>query len=151
MSTFTTKPDTVAMRAMHWFTYGGIIFNLGATTSAVFCLIILSDFNARARTKAAREPDSLPSRVQKGEAISREYLGLHREGTLLISFGLDKSWGLSKYHMLVCFVLGTICAFVSEALWIWQLESIPVSIVLMVVLVLVVIFPVGVFCRLVFS
>ena len=139
------------MKAMHWLTYGSIIFNLGATTSAVFCLIILSDFNAKARTKVVYEPGSLPSKVHHGEDVSQALLELNREGALLRSFGLDKWWELSKYHMLACFVLGTICAFSSEALWIWQLESIPVAISLMVVLVLVIIIPVGVFLRLVFS
>ena len=139
------------MKAMHWLTYGSIIFNLGATTSAVFCLIILSDFNAKARTKVVYERGSLPSKVHYGEDVSQELLELNREGALLRSFGLDKWWELSKYHMLACFVLGTICAFSSEALWIWQLESIPVAISLMVVLVLVIIIPVGVFLRLVFS
>ena len=149
MSTFTSAPQTTAMRAMHWLTYGGILFNLGATTSAVFCLIILSDFNAKARTKVTHEPDSLPAKVDGGGTIPTELLELPREGTLLRNFGLDGCWEWSKYHMLACFVLGTICAFSSEALWIWQLESIPVSISLMVVLVLVVIIPVGVFLRLV--
>ena len=42
--------------------YGSIIFNLGASTSSVFCLIMFSDIATRAQRRAIHD-DQLPAQV----------------------------------------------------------------------------------------
>ena len=122
LSTNNPGPGSVSSQALRWFTYGSVIFNLGASTSAVFCLIILSDISTHARTKAT-DPKSLPGEVLREMPLVDQFLGAQREDELLKEFGVNPVWGFAKVHMLLCFVLGALCTFIDIGIWVRKQES----------------------------
>jgi len=114
-----------------------IIFNLGATTCAVLCLFILSDFATRARVLAATDPTSLPRKLLMNDQIHLEYLSEDRERELLWKFGMGLPWFIAKALMMGCFLLGTVCTFTGFGIWVWYQGFQTVAIVVTVVLALV--------------
>lgn len=98
------------------FLYSSIIFNLGATTSAVLCLFILSNLTSRAHSIAATDANSLPGRILLSDSVSSLE---DSERELLRKFGLGWSWSAAKDIMIFCFVLGTVCTFLGMGFWVW--------------------------------
>lgn len=99
--------------------YTSIILNLGATTCAVLCLFILSDFTNKARSIAANDRDSLPNQFLLDEMSIYDYVVRGREREILREFGLGWSWSIAKATMIHCFLLGTICTFSGMGFWVW--------------------------------
>jgi len=106
------------------FLYTSIVFNLGATTFAVLCLFILSDFTTKVRFIAATEEDSLSKKCLLGDTFLYEYIVEDREWELLRDFGLGWSWSIAKVAMNCCFLFGTICTFVGLGIGVWDQCSI---------------------------
>ena len=125
--------EPVSAQVLRWFTYGSIIFNLGASTSAVFCLIIFSDISTHARRRAIHD-DKLPAQVLRDECIEIKYLTVEKEGELLREFGINPIFGQAKRHMICCFVLGVLCTFIDIAIWTWQKETLGLTIAILVCL-----------------
>ena len=96
-----------------------IIFNLGATTCAVVCLFILSDFTTKARILAATKEGSLPRKLLLNDMIHLEYLQEEREREILRKFGMRLPWSIASTLMVTCFLLGTICTFTGFGVWVW--------------------------------
>jgi len=113
-----------------------IIFNLGATTCAVICLFILSDFTTTARTLAATatEEGSLPRKLLLNDMIDLKYLREDRDREILKHFGMRLPWSIASTLMITCFLLGTICTFTGFGVWVWYQGPQSVGIVLTLIL-----------------
>jgi len=99
--------------------YTSIVFNLGATTCAVLCLFMLSDFTTKARVIAAKDKNSLPEKCLLNDDVLYTYIEEDKERELLRGFGLGRSWSISKAAMTYCFLFGTICTFVGLGIGVW--------------------------------
>jgi len=99
--------------------YTSIVLNLGATTCAVLCLFMLSDFTTKARVIAANDNTSLPKKCLLDDAILYTYIVQDREREVLRRFGLGRSWSIAKATMNHCFLFGTICTFVGLGIGVW--------------------------------
>jgi hypothetical protein len=64
--------DSVAWRVLAWFTYAGVMTDLGGTASAIAVVNMTSCAPINARTRAITCPDSLPRRLLEGKAMRRE-------------------------------------------------------------------------------
>ena len=128
-----TALEPASSQALRWFTYGSIIFNLGASTSAVFCLIIFSDISTHARTRAIN-PDLLPGKVLREKFIDTYYLRVENEEELLREFGMNPVCRQARLHMLWCFVLGALCTFIDIGIWACTKETISLRIAILVFL-----------------
>ena len=127
------KQDTVVEN----FFYIGIIFNLGATTCAVLCLFILSDFMSKAHIIAATDIHSLPRRLLSNDRTSYGYFLEYSEREVLREFGLRRSWSVAKAVMIHCFILGTVCTFFGMGFWVWRQCVTQVAVVVTIFLSLV--------------
>jgi hypothetical protein len=139
---------TLTSKVLRWFTYGGLLCNLGATASAVLCLIMLSDFHSKALHLIKTYPDSLPRRIFNEELGAIELLTQLKEKQVLNEFGMYRVWKIAKNHMLACFVGGVVCTFIDSALWVWQLETRAVAGAVMALLALSAGFPAFVYVKL---
>jgi hypothetical protein len=140
-----TSANSSLSNALHWFIYASLSFDLGATASSVFSLVMLSDLASYARQTAIQDPDSLPAKVLRGEHVQESLFIGDGEVVLLRGFGLGRIWELARSHMMICFIMGMLSSFVEVALWAWSLEIIPVSIAVVVPLGVIVLPPFLVF------
>jgi hypothetical protein len=134
------EPQSEASRAshvLHAFTLAGIVFNLGSTLGSIFTLVLLSDFTGTARNVALYDADSLPARVLRGIKLDRSLLGGRAETELLREFGMSAIWNFARSQMLLTFLAGSLCSFVSFGLWGWHFEDRVVSIAVMIPFALV--------------
>jgi len=115
------------------FLGSSIIFNLGATTCAVICIFMLSDFTTKARILAATQ-EGLPRKLLLNDMIHLEYLQEDREREILRKFGMRLPWFIASTLMLTCFLLGTVCTFAGFGVWIWYQGPQSVGIVLTIIL-----------------
>jgi hypothetical protein len=96
------------VNALEMFLYASIILNLGASTCAVLCVIILSDVTANSRVILAKK---LP-------LDGRNNYGADSERETLRKFGLGWSWSIAKLVMIHCFIFGTVCTYVGTGIWV---------------------------------
>jgi len=101
------------------FLYISIVFNLGATTCAVLCLFMLSDFTTKARVIAATDNTSLPKECLLDDVMLYRYIEEDRERELLRNFGLGRPWSIATATMNYCFLCGTVCTFVGLGIGVW--------------------------------
>jgi len=126
--------NTARADVLQAFFYTSIVLNLGATTCAVLCLIILSDFTTKARVIALNDKNSLPRTFLSKGRINFGYLVEDTEREVLRGFGLGRSWSVAKAVMIHCFLLGTICTFSGMGIWVWRQCDSPVTIFVTIVL-----------------
>jgi hypothetical protein len=131
--------------ALHWFIFTSLLLYLGATTSAVFSFIMLSDLPGYAREMAIHLPESLPAKAMRGDDFGESLLVEDTDTILLRRFGLGRTWEFTKGHMIICFILGCLCSFVTVGLWAWSLEVIRVSVAVLIPLALIALPPFLVF------
>ena len=134
LTTLLQSLDKAPAELPRVFLCTSIIFNLGATTCAVLCLFILSDFTTKARILAATEEGSLPRKLLLNDMIHLEYLQEDREQEILRKFGMRLPWFIASSLMITCFLLGTICTFTGFGVWVWYQGPQSVCIVVTVIL-----------------
>ena len=102
----------------------GVFFDLGATASAVYILIRGSGLPVIARNMALGDENSLPYQVLRdpGKRFPYEALNGTWDINLLQTYGMGKVWASMAYYMVVSFVSGFICLFISILLWVWGTE-----------------------------
>ncbi|KAG8802755.1 hypothetical protein FRC16_008778 [Serendipita sp. 398] len=113
-------------RSTRWFMYAGILFHLGGASSSVAVVHMAVHLPQTGREIALNQPDSLASRAffdPGGGHIPLELLRESMEESLLSHWGLGRSWRFSTWHMILCFFLGLISAFLSIILWVWASEG----------------------------
>ena len=143
--------NTTLTNALHGFIYTSLLLHLGTTTSAAFSFVILSDLPRYAREIAIQDPESLPAKAMHGEDLAETLSGGNGDTTLLRKFGLGRTWECMKGHMMICFVMGCFCSFITIGLWAWSLEALRVAIAVLVLLVIIVLPPFLVFLFLFFG
>jgi len=121
--------DGVPVEPLRIILCSSIVFNLGAATSAVVCIFILSHFTTKARILAATE-EGLPRRFLLNDVIHLEYLQEDREREILRKFGMPLTWFIASTLMITCFMLGAICMFIGFGVWVWCQGSQSVGMVL---------------------
>jgi hypothetical protein len=139
------SPNPSLTKVLHWFIYANLLFDLGAASSSILSLVMLSDLGSYARQAAIQDARSLPAKALRGEYLQESLFTGDGEIVLLRGFGLGRVWELARSHMMICFILGTLSSFVEIALWVWHLESIEVSIGLVIPLGLIVLPPIFIF------
>jgi hypothetical protein len=137
--------NTTLTDAMRWFTYTSLLLHLGTTTSAAFSLTMLSDLPSYAREIAIKDPESLPAKAMYGEDLPVTLSGGSGDTILLRKFGLGRKWEFVRGHMMICFIMGCLCSFITIGLWAWSLEAPRVAIAVSAPLALIVLPPFLVF------
>ena len=102
---------------------------------------MLSDLPSYAREIAIQDPESLPAKAMHEEDHAVTLSGGNGDTTLLRTFGLGRTWEFMKGHMIVCFVMGCFCSFITIGLCVWSVEALRVAIAVLVLLGLVVLPP----------
>ena len=103
----------------------GVFFDLGATASAVYILVMGSGLPVTAREMALRDRNSLPYEALRNPRRPFGYTRLDGTGDidLLKRYGMGKLWVVMAYYMVVGLVCGFMCLFVSILLWVWGTEA----------------------------
>ena len=103
----------------------GVFFDLGATASAIYILVMGSGLPVIARKMALSDKASLPYHaLHKPERpFTYEALNGTRDIDLLKGYGMGKVWARMAYYMVVSFVAGFMCLFTSIILWVWGTET----------------------------
>jgi len=111
--------------AFRFFVYMGVFFDLGATTSAVYILVMGSGLPVIARKMALSDRTSLPYHAlhETERPFTYEALNGTRDIDLLRGYGMGKVWARMAYYMVVSFVAGFMCLFLSVLLWVWGTET----------------------------
>jgi hypothetical protein len=94
--------------------YTSIVLNLGATTCAVLCLIILSDFKTKARVIVGKGWPWNDRNIYVAGGVAGG------EQEVLRQFGLGRSWSIARTGMVHCFLLGTVSTFAGMGVWVWS-------------------------------
>jgi hypothetical protein len=111
-------------KVTRWFMYCGIFLHLGGAISAVAVVHMVSTIPLKGRTLAMSDPTSRPHKVfVKKHEIPSILLTERGEYLLLAEWGLGVRWKVLCSHMVICFVLGFISAFMSLMLWVWSFET----------------------------
>lgn len=118
--------------AFRFFVYMGVFFDLGATASAVYILVMGSGLPVIARKLALNNKNSLPYHALHKSERPFTYQALNgtRDIDLLQGYGMGKVWACMAYYMVVSFVSGFMCLFLSILLWVWGTEGRGLSIAL---------------------
>jgi hypothetical protein len=120
------KEENALWLAFRFIVYMGVVFDLGSTVSAVYILILGSSLPMIARDMALRDKTSLPYRALHApeRTFPYEWLTGTRENELdiLKRCGMGKVWARMAYYMVVSFVFGLMCLFLSILLWAWGTE-----------------------------
>jgi len=109
--------------ALRSFIYTSLLLHLGTMVSAAFSLTMLSDLPSYARKIAIQDPESLPAKAMYEEDHAATLSSGIGDTTLLRRFGLGRTWECMKGHMIICFVVGCFCSFITIGLWVWSVEA----------------------------
>jgi len=133
--------ETSLTNVLRSFVYIGLLLHLGTMTSAAFSLARLSDLPSYAREIAIQDPQSLPAKAMYEEDQAVTPSGGNGDPTLLRAFGLGRTWEFMRSHMIICFVVGCFCSFITIGLCFWSVEARGVAIAVSVPFGLIVLPP----------
>jgi len=135
--------------ALRFFAYSGLLFNLGATLSAILLLVAITSLPATARQIYTTCNHGYPRQVFHKHtthvAELNQLLHNHGETYVLRAFGIARGWGYMLRHCIFCFLAGCVCAFIHIGITLWLSESHLVAAIVMPVLSFGVIPPLAIF------
>ena len=120
------------------FIYTSLLLQLGTIVSAVFSFIMLSDLPSEARKRAIQDPGSLPAKAMYEDDQAVTLSSGNGDMILLRKFGLGRTWEFMRVYMIICFLLGCFCSFITIGLCVWSVEALRVAIAVSVILGLIV-------------
>ncbi|KIM22163.1 hypothetical protein M408DRAFT_333063 [Serendipita vermifera MAFF 305830] len=112
--------DSAGWDALRFFTFAAIITNLVAAMCAMYAMWIYAELPGKAQ-RLLLNPDSWPSRVARGEPLSRDLL--MNEYNLLAAFGVYKSHLGIMSGVAIWTMGGVATSFTSFSIYVWLTQS----------------------------
>jgi hypothetical protein len=140
------------MKALRWFTYAGLIFNLGATMSAVLSLLYIATLYLRALQLAYHFPESMPHGLLHGKKYDLDkWIPIMAEDAarydIVGAFGVAEEWMGHAFNASASFAFGMICMFIQMGIWIWSTETTGIAGALVIPFLITLAYPVSAFTR----